>query len=164
MYIPQDKRLLRYSETGIVTEDYIPCRITLFGKDSPSPYTLSIEKNFYFFDKDKLENNRLKFMKMKLEDYKFDFNWQCYCTREYTKVVTIDVSNNIIQNNFSDIKYYTLYELFDYVKDTISNTENPHIVYINYNPEFGYIEEFYIDKNQHIADEEIGFYVKNFSK
>lgn len=164
MYIPQDKRLLRYSESGIVTEDYIPCRITLFGKDSPNPYTLSIEKNFYFFDKDKLENNRLKFMEMKLEDYKFDFNWQCYCTKEYTKVVTIDVSNNIIQNNFSDIKYYTLYELFDYVKDTITNTDNPYKVYIKYNPEFGYIEEFYIDKNKHIADEEIGFYVKNLSK
>ena len=163
-YIPQNKKLLRYSENGVVTQDYIPCRITLFGKGSFNPYSLSIEKNFYFFDKDEFENNKIKFNGLELNDYKFDFNWQCYCTKEYTKVVTIVVKNKSIQNNFGTAKYYTLADLFDYVEKTINSTKNPHKVNIRYNPEFGYIEEFYIDKNKHIADEEIGFIVKNFKE
>ena len=163
-YIPQNKKLLRYSENGVVTQDYIPCRITLFGKGSVNPYSLSIEKNFYIFNKDEFENNKIKFNGLELKDYNFDFNWNCYCTKEYTKVVTIVVKNKSIQNNFGTIKYYTLAELFDYVEKTINSTKNPHKVNIRYNPEFGYIEEFYIDKDQYIADEEIGFVVKNFKE
>lgn len=59
-YVPQEKKLLRYSENGIVTQDYIPCRITLYGKNSPNPYTLSIEKFFNIFDSDGVEDDSKK--------------------------------------------------------------------------------------------------------
>ena len=69
-----------------------------------------------------------------------------------------------IMEGFGNIKYYTLLELFDYVKKTVDGIKNPYKVYIRYNLNLGFIEEFYIDKNQHIADEEIGFIVNNFNE
>ena len=59
-YVPQEKKLLRYSENGIVTQDYIPCRITLYGKNSPNPYTLIIEKIFNIFYSNESENDDKK--------------------------------------------------------------------------------------------------------
>ena len=41
-YVPQDKYLLRYSSSGIVTQDFRPCRVTIVGEDN---YLLSIENS-----------------------------------------------------------------------------------------------------------------------
>ena len=41
IYVPQDKYLLRYSSSGIVTEDFRSCRVTIVGE---SNYQLSVEK------------------------------------------------------------------------------------------------------------------------
>lgn len=44
-YVPLKNNLLRYSESGIVTEDFRPCRITiLYGGESCKPYRLNYEK------------------------------------------------------------------------------------------------------------------------
>ena len=40
IYVPQDKYLLRYSASGIVTMDFRPCRVTIIGE---SNYKLSVE-------------------------------------------------------------------------------------------------------------------------
>ena len=40
-YIPEDKKLLRYSPDGVVALDYITCRVTLTGTDN---IQISIEK------------------------------------------------------------------------------------------------------------------------
>ena len=47
-YLPEDLKLLRYSSNGIVTMDFIPCRVTLFGNDYFKPYFFSIENKSYF--------------------------------------------------------------------------------------------------------------------
>lgn len=43
-YIPENRRLLRYSPSGIVTLDYIICRVTITGEESKNNLLLKIEK------------------------------------------------------------------------------------------------------------------------
>ena len=43
-YIPENRRLLRYSPSGIVTSDYIICRVTITGEESKNNLLLKIEK------------------------------------------------------------------------------------------------------------------------
>ena len=89
-YIPVDE-MLRYSQNGKVTEDYRPCRITLYGNKSTKPFTLSIEEPLHGFD-----SNLKKFRESNLKNYSFDFKRQCYCTQEYTQDVKIIVNNDRI--------------------------------------------------------------------
>ena len=164
MYTPVDesKNMLRYSESGIVTEDYIPCRITLYGKDSFNPYTFTIQEKIEIkFDFNEFEKNKKKFNDLNISNYKFNFNWTCFCIKEYTSIVELEVKNNKLINKHKDITYYTLNDLFTYVSKTLDNTPNPYQINIKYNDEYGYIEQFYIDKNMNIADEEIGFNANN---
>jgi len=156
--VDESKNMLRYSESGIVTEDFIPCRITLYGKDSFTPYTFTIEEKIEIkFNFDEFERNKKKFNDLNISNYTFNFNWSCFCTKEYTDVIELEVKNNELINKHKDITYYTLNNLFTYVSKTLDNTPNPYQINITYNDEYGYIETFYIDKNMNIADEEIGF-------
>lgn len=43
-YIPENRRLLRYSPSGIVTLDYIICRVTITGEENKNNLLLKIEK------------------------------------------------------------------------------------------------------------------------
>ena len=155
-YLPEDLKLLRYSSNGIVTMDFIPCRVTLFGNDYFKPYFFSIENKSYFFDRELFDLNLEKFSKVKNSHYSFNFNWECFCTEEFTKVTKIEVENNTI-TNFNNKDYYTLFNLFSYVDNLIFNNNTANKIDIKYNKNYGFIEEFYIDKDMNIADEEIGF-------
>lgn len=188
MYSPiiENNYMLRYSENGIVTEDYISCRITLYGSKYKYPYTFSVENNldpvnfnrdlFYEIFRDNLD----KFSKFNFKNYSFYFNWDCYCIPEYTQTVQIIVNNdkitnvikvnninskdtNIIKDPIDKDIYYTLYGLFKYVDKTVSDVEFPYKVSVKYNKQYGFIEKFYIDKNKNITDEEIGFTITNFA-
>ena len=43
-YYPENRRMLRYSPSGIVTLDYIVCRVTIIGEASKKNLLLKIEK------------------------------------------------------------------------------------------------------------------------
>ena len=104
------------------------------------------------------------------EKYHFTFRWSCFCTEETTQPMTIYVENNqvvkVIQNiDQKEVSkdfgfgYRTLSELFDYVETKLDQL--PERISITYDEKYGYINNFFVDVSEMIADEEIGFMVNN---
>lgn len=165
-YLPEDKYLLRYSTTGIITEDYIICRITIINKNNNVNLTIENKK---LFNIRKLENNFQLWKKRNIKNYSFDFRWLCYCTPNFTRPVNINVKENKIDSvlyldtreTVIDTSYLkTFDQLFDYLKESFKNDASD--IQVSYDNNFNFITDNYIDYIKQAIDDERGFKVENF--
>lgn len=100
--------------------------------------------------------------------YEYEFNWVCFCPREYVARVLITVEDGEIVHILDVEKqtplnpeefgrYKTIDGLFDFVEGAIqSDADN---VGATYNESLGYPESCYVDYDRGTADEEMGFSV-----
>lgn len=104
-----------------------------------------------------------------LDDYRFQFQWNCFCTTEYIETVWVTVEDGEITSieavdpNFEGelpamSEYRTINGLFDLIRE---GTENQaYQIQVSYNDTFGYPASAYIDYDMEIVDEERGFSVR----
>ena len=99
-------------------------------------------------------------------NYQFNFRWICFCALKSMEPVNITVRENRIDNAafverdvpgaIEDIEdYRTIDGLFDLLQEGID--KNAHIISAHYHSELGYPIDVWIDYDEAIADEELGF-------
>ena len=119
-------------------------------------------------EKSPLEISRLKWKENKLNTYRFQFEWQCFCPPDYvapvlvtvnqgaiTKVVDVQSGQPVSLNRYKN--YLTMEGLFDFVRSAID--ENAIQIDVNYHPKYGFPTKAWIDWNRMVVDEEKGFLI-----
>jgi hypothetical protein len=115
-----------------------------------------------------LLTNRTKWEYKGSDSYAYEFNWVCFCPREYVAPVLItvedggithvlDVEKQVPLDPEAFARYKTIDELFDFLEEAIQG--NADDVGATYNEALGYPESCYIDYDRGTADEEMGFSV-----
>lgn len=152
MYLPHQRNLLRYSETGIVTEDFIPNRLTLLGKTVEEEASFSIDE--YPVN---ILNQLDKWKSFVISTYSFALHRQCFCMGP--DVVYIKVSSYIGKDNIFAIQ--TMEDVFS----TILTWEqsNPSFMHISYHPTYGYPFLMYIDHIDKAMDDELLYHITDLT-
>lgn len=146
----------RKESTTIITD-------TQSGKTSRRFYRVLEKKNKASED---LRKNREIWSSLNSLDYTYRFNWNCFCTPEYTQPVFITVQKNRITQvidvesgtplSVGDFdRYHTIDGLFDEIQKAID--QDAHQINVSYHPNSGYPVSSWIDYNQFQVDEERGF-------
>ena len=76
-------------------------------------------------------------------------------------VKTVKTAEGYIFSN-KDSRFETIDKLFEVIISALN--KNPYAAQITYNPSYGFPVDVYIDLNQLMADEEIGFEIRDFKK
>ena len=116
----------------------------------------------------KLVEARSRWDSLGLENYDYVTRWQCFCPPEVTTSVELSVHDgDITAGEFvpnsgltADVdlsRYETIDEFFDLIADAIER--NAHSIQVSYHPEQGYPQSAFIDYDEGIVDEELGFTV-----
>jgi hypothetical protein len=117
-----------------------------------------------------LNKNRDLWDSMGPEGYKLEFSWQCFCIRDYTEPVIIEVGADgsilsVVRKSDGQVlptsdheRYVTVEGLFDLLQDAIDRAA--YRIDVEYHPEMGYPTHAFIDYEQNMADEERGFEAK----
>ena len=115
-----------------------------------------------------LQTNKIKWEQWNLNDYSYTFGISCFCLYEVTLPRQIQVEEgSVVSVNgepySTDIHWgvLTISDLFDRVEQ--AQQSNAFVVEVEYHKERGYPIEIYIDENEMVADEEIGYSVYNLS-
>ena len=115
-----------------------------------------------------LQTNKIKWEQWNLNDYSYTFGISCFCPYEVTLPRQIQVEEgSVVSVNGepynTDIHWgvFTISDLFDRVDQ--AQQSNAFVVEVEYHKKRGYPIEIYIDENEMIADEEIGYSVYNLS-
>jgi hypothetical protein len=106
-----------------------------------------------------------------LNNYRFQFQWVCFCPAGYHEPVWVTVrQGEIISVEAVDPKfeadlpdkdeYRTINELFDLIRDGVE--KDAHEIRVAYNDARGYPASVYIDYEINIEDEEQGFDILKF--
>ncbi len=99
--------------------------------------------------------------------YQYTAAWQCFCLPNYIADVTVDVQDdNVLSITFVDIignvpdpeRYGTIDAFFARIQDAIDR--NAASIAAEYDPQFGYPTNVFIDYEAMMADEEQGFMVR----
>ena len=117
-----------------------------------------------------LDQNRKKWMSKMVSNYQFNFQWICFCALKSMEPVNITVRENRIDSAafvegdapvaIEDFKRYrTIEGLFDLLQEAINR--NAHSILVDYHPELGYPIDGWIDYEEAIADEELGFEINS---
>ncbi len=123
---------------------------------------------------DELEAMRQRWENLDLKDYSYEAGYNCYCggTGPYTlefvdgELDTVYLSDG----ESSNIDYEAMVEmtenlvietLFQRIEEHIN--QNPHSYNIEYNLKYFFPKEAYFDFEEDIADEELGYYIRDFS-
>lgn len=106
-------------------------------------------------------------------EYSFEFNWVCFCLREWVAPVRLTVSGGeVVSAVFvesgepvTDASQFDFYEtiggLFDQIQDAIDRAAES--IRVEYHPTEGYPISSFIDYDARIADEERGFNASGLS-
>ena len=108
------------------------------------------------------ENRRLWEIKA-IEAYQFTQSISCFCTLEYTRAKVLRVQDKVLiavdgQTNFEETSsnaYLTVEEAFAYIEHRLS--EDHFDFSIDYHEDYGFPQQFYFDRSEMIADDEIGY-------
>lgn len=117
-----------------------------------------------------LDSNLRKWTSKGVVDYRYTFQWICFCLPDYRKPVNILVQRDKIDtvqyvdtedsiNSARSERYRTVKGLFQLIQDAIN--KKAYKIDVTYDFEFGYPISASIDYSKAIADEEKGFEVKN---
>ena len=112
------------------------------------------------------EVNKNKWEALDLNSYSFTLQISCFCTEETTRPKEIKVVNNQI-TLVNEIPYdpedhwnvMTISQLFDEIEN--AEREEVFMLSVEYDTDKGFPNSVYIDREEMIADEEIGYTVTN---
>ncbi len=114
-----------------------------------------------------LEANKEKWENASILDYSFVFQVSCYCTVEYTspKAVSVRDGNIVTVNDlaYSEEIHRGIFSINDLFKE-IEKASNQKVAVLEttYDSFYGFPAKLYIDRDERIADEEIGYSISNF--
>ena len=107
----------------------------------------------------------------RVANYVYTGAWNCFCPRDYTADAEVTVRGGVIVNvasadpavpNIPDPeRFVSVKALFAVLQSAID--ENAARIDVTYNGQFGYPEQFFIDYNEMMADEERGFVIRNLT-
>ena len=117
-----------------------------------------------------LAQAKAKWIKADVKQYRMDQSVSCFCYFENPEANTWSINETIggeiLINDEPNIKSYpfakTVNQLFGAIEEYINREPYPHTLSIQYNPLIGFPESLYVDLEQMMADEEIGWEQKNF--
>jgi hypothetical protein len=123
-----------------------------------------------------LDANRQKWDSLGISDYSFTLQRSCFCTPESTRPINIQVRGDSVtsatyadtgelipddrQTNKQSIYNMNADGVFNLIEQGIKSGAAQ--VDAKYDPQYGLPTSIYIDQNQQIADEEVGYTVSNF--
>ena len=110
-----------------------------------------------------LDENRRLWESKAIEAYQFIQSISCFCTLEYTRAKVLRVQDKVLiavdgQTNFEETSsnaYLTVEEAFAYIEHRLS--EDHFDFSIDYHEDYGFPQQFYFDRSEMIADDEIGY-------
>jgi len=113
-----------------------------------------------------LAANRARWMGAGLRSYRYRFQWICFCTTEYVRLVDITVSQGAIVSvvdattgmrlsTQEAAQYRTIDGLFDFVRTSMD--QNPARIDVAFDARLGFPSMAYVDYVAGMADEELGF-------
>ena len=115
------------------------------------------------------EANKEKWENASILDYSFTLKVSCYCTEEYIRPKTVLVRDGEILkvNNiaYSEEMHWGIFSINDLFKEIEkASNQNVAILEITYDSFYGFPTSLYIDRDERIADEEMGYSISNFKK
>ncbi|NKB71398.1 MAG: hypothetical protein GKR89_30365 [Candidatus Latescibacteria bacterium] len=114
-----------------------------------------------------LSRNRQQWQELGLRDYRFTFQRICFCLRDYTREVVLEVRDGTIASaHYADTgeevvdqgqleSYRTIDGLFDFLAEAVA--ERAVQIDAEYDAAQGFPTSIYVDFDRRIADEETGF-------
>lgn len=125
-------------------------------KKSPNKPISSVQES--------LNKHRLQWKNGNIHNYSYEFRRSCFCMKEYTKAVLIDVKDGaVVSAIFKDNKQslpntlkdnrQTIKMLFDTVQKAIDR--KAHNIMVKYDEQYGYPLSINVDYDEMIADEEL---------
>jgi hypothetical protein len=112
------------------------------------------------------ELNKNKWETLGIDSYTFTFQISCYCLREDTLPKTVQVVNGKIVKvdgaTYDEDEHWgvqTISQLFNLIEQ--SEKEKVHTLEVDYHPDKGFPTMVYIDRDEMIADEEMGYHVRD---
>ena len=110
-----------------------------------------------------LDENRRLWESKAIEAYQFTQSISCFCTVEYTRPKFLRVQDEILiavdgQTNFEEISsnaFLTVEGAFAYIENRLA--EDHFDFSIDYHKDYGFPQQFYFDRSEMIADDEIGY-------
>lgn len=117
---------------------------------------------------DELESYRDQWRQAGIRHYRMEFRASCFCGSEFTELVSVEVLHDAVQSvtvvsTGLPVEYMpldawpTVEELFAAVEEAI--VEDAHELQVTYDLDLGYPEFVFIDRDEMIIDEEIGYQV-----
>ena len=126
-----------------------------------------------FFDIDEFYYKKKNWFLSDISSYQYTFSWSCFCPEEVSKQVEItvidneiysiyDLAGNSIENGEGWFRYYTMSDLYEFIE--LEFKKFPHSMSVDYNLAMNYsLKSWFVDKDLMIMDEELGFYITDFS-
>lgn len=123
---------------------------------------------------DELATMRQRWEKLGLQNYSYEAGYNCFCGG--TGPYILEFINGELDTVYlsdgeaSEVDYETMREttedlvienLFDKIQENIDR--NPHSFNVEYNLQYFFPKEAYFDFDENIADEELGYYIRDFS-
>ena len=110
-----------------------------------------------------LDENRRLWESKAIEAYQFTQSISCFCALEYTRAKVLRVQDKVLiavdgQTNFEETssnEYLTVEEAFAYIEHRLA--EDHFDFSIDYHKDYGFPQQFYFDRSEMIADDEIGY-------
>ena len=116
-----------------------------------------------------LERHRDRWVSLAMTSYEYVLSRQCFCARTFTGSVRVRVENGIVTSRVFDNAndsirgepgdaFPTVEGLFDVIGEAYDR--DAHRVDVTFDPETGVPLNVYIDYDENILDEELGFEVR----
>lgn len=114
-------------------------------------------------ERERLEQARAQWRSQGIADYRFTFRRACFCAPDVREPAVVTVRRGAIVSVESvatgspqdPALYYTIEGLFDLLEDAID--QEAARLTADYDSALGYPRSAFIDRNEMIADEELGF-------
>jgi hypothetical protein len=117
---------------------------------------------------DELESHREQWRATDIQHYRMEFRASCFCGQEFTELVTVEVLQDNIRSvtvartglpveNMPIGAWLTVEELFAAVEEAILDDADE--LQVTYDVELGYPEFVFIDWEEMMIDEEVGYQV-----
>ena len=122
-------------------------------KDQPEPTT-------------EFELNKNKWEALGVDPYSFKLQISCFCTEETTRLKAVKIVNNQItsvnETPYNSDKHWgvmTISQLFDEIEN--AERDKVFLLRVEYDQDKGFPNSVYIDREEMMADEEMGYTITN---
>jgi len=122
-------------------------------KDQPEPTT-------------EFELNKNKWEALGVDSYSFTLQISCFCTEETTRLKAVKIVNNQItsvnETPYNSDKHWgvmTISQLFDEIEN--AERDKVFLLRVEYDQDKGFPNSVYIDREEMVADEEMGYTITN---